>query len=225
MVHQFLRFLLAVWLLAICCAPRAAVYDDFGGDGIDAGKWVRQDGVELFTQSNGRLSFPCKGQATEKLDSTARFAPGFFRLEFRDYNSTNTSPPARGLGSYLALGLAAGDERVRTIRGDIGRGGYFEANYFKGRDYNLWYFDDNADAGQLGLYFDGSAVSFYYKAGPNPAKPWRKIGPTVRPNWPMLPRLYIAGSSGGSGCTRFSVVNVEHIPAPLPASFLQELGH
>jgi hypothetical protein len=224
MIHRALRCALAACLLAGYGTAPAAVYDDFKGDGIDPQKWGRQEGVDLFSQSNGGLQFPCKERATDKLDSTARFAPGFFRLEFRDYASTNVSPAARGLGSYLAIGLAAGDERVRTIRGDVGRGGIFEANYFRAQAYQLWYVDAGADAGQLGLYFDGSAVSFYFKAGVDPGNGWRKIGPTVWPAWPVLPRLYLAGSSGGSGCTRFSIVSVEHIPAPLPASFLKQLG-
>lgn len=224
MVIRFVRSVLAACLLASCGMAHAAVYDDFKGDQIDVQKWANQEGVDLFSQSHGRLHFPCKEHASQRMQSTAPFTPGFFQLEFRDYSSTNVSTAARGLGSYLAIGLAAGEERVRMIRGDVRRGGYFEANYFGTYGLQLWYVEENAEAGRLGLYFDGSSVSFHFKAGAASTNAWRKIGPTVSPTWTTLPRLYIAGSSGGSGCTRFSVIAVEHIAAPLPASLLKELG-
>jgi len=66
------------------------------------------------------------------------------------------------LGSFLAIGLADGDDRARIIRGNIGAGGYFEANYFHGNQYNLWYNTDNASSGRLGLYYDGADVYFFY---------------------------------------------------------------
>jgi hypothetical protein len=224
MVIRFVRSAIAACLLAGFGMAPAAVYDDFKGDQIDVQKWVSQEGVDLFSQSHGRLHFPCKEQASQRMYSTAPFPPGFFQLEFRDYSSTNVSTASRGLGSYLAIGLAAGEERVRTIRGDVRRGGYFEANHFGTHGLQLWYAEESAESGQLGLYFDGSAVSFHFKAGAAANNAWRKIGPTVRPTWTTLPRLYIAGSSGGSGCTRFSIVAVEHIAVPLPASLLKELG-
>jgi hypothetical protein len=224
MAIGILRYLLAVCIVCGCGAAQAEVYDDFSGEKIDAEKWLRQEGVELFSQSAGRLSFPCKGSATDRLDSKLRFAPGFFWLGFRDYHSTNASPGGRGLGSYLAIGLSADAERVRTIRGDIRSGGYFEANHFAGSGYRLWYVDANDTAGQLGVYFDGANVRYFFKAGSDSGQPWRQIGPAVTPKWTTQPRLYVAGGSGGSGCTRFSIVKVEYVAAPLPAALAHELG-
>jgi hypothetical protein len=38
---------------------RAEVYDDFAADAIDSGKWTHSTGATFFSQSNGRLHFPC----------------------------------------------------------------------------------------------------------------------------------------------------------------------
>ncbi len=197
--------------LGLCAVARAEIYDDFGANGIDTGKWVRSSdpafssrrdprlfsGDEaVFSQSNGRLHFPCKYGASESLVSTRSFPPGFVRLEFHDYTSTNYAPSGRGLGSYVSIMLGAGDEYVRTLRGNVASTGYFEANHITG--------------GRLVLGLD-------------PSDGWQRVGPSVTPQWASSPNLYVRGNAGGSGCTSFSVDNVEFTPAPLPASLLKAL--
>lgn len=201
----------------------AEILDSFAADSIDPGKWERSD-LQFFSQAGGRLYFPCKDAAKETLVSTRRFPPGFFQLTFQDYSSTNRSIGGAGLGSYLAIGLADGDERVRVIRGDIGVGGYFEANHFIGNQYNLWYTNTNADAGRLGLYYDGADVYLYYSSEQNQEKGWRRVGPAITPAWTSQPKLYLGGNAGASGCTTFAIRNVEYLPSPLPALLLELLG-
>ena len=86
----------------LSAVAHAEVYDDFDADAIDGGKWAHSSGPVFLSQSNGRLNFPCKSGASDSLVSTRSFPPGFFRLEFHDYTSTNHSPSARGLGSFVA---------------------------------------------------------------------------------------------------------------------------
>ncbi len=219
----FLRHALVTVALGVCGAVEAQTYDDFSAVGIDAAKWRRSGDAAHFTQSNGRLDFPCKNGASESLVATRTFPAGFFRLEFHDFNSTNYSPAGQGLGSYVLIALEAGDEHVRMLRGNVDPTGYFEANHIKNGKLILWYHRYDVDHGQLGLYFDGSRVRFFYNTGLDPAKGWQRVGPSVAPDWKSLPKLYIRGHSGGSGCTRFSVAKVEFTPAPLPASLVQEL--
>jgi hypothetical protein len=208
--------------LGLCDSVGAEVYDDSGADQIDRGKWDRP-GPLVFTQSDGRLRFPCQDAASETLVSTRTFPPGFFQLSFENYRSSNMSPGGRGLGSYLAIGLAGGDERVRVIRGDIRSGGYFEANHFKNGTYNLWYHDTNVHSGRLGLYFDGTSVRAFHGSGLRHDPGWQSVGPAISPNWSSPPKLYIGGNAGGSGCTTFAVTSVEFVAEPLPAALRQEL--
>jgi hypothetical protein len=195
---------------------RAEVYDDFDADAIDSGKWTHSSGPTFFSQSNGRLHFPCTYGASDSLVSTRSFPPGFFRLEFHDYTSTNHSPSGRGLGSFVAIVLGAGDEYVRTLRGNVARMGYFEANHIRGGGLLLLYQNAGAASGQLALHFDGSTVRYFFNVGLDPVEGWRQVGPSVTPKWTLAPRLSIRGHAGGSGCTSFSVDNVEFTPAPLP---------
>ena len=219
----FLRQALVAAALGICGTVGAQTYDDFSGDGIDAAKWTRSGDSAHFTQSGGRLHFPCRNGASESLVATRTFPAGFFRLEFSDFDSTNHSPAGQGLGSYVLIALEAGDEHVRMLRGNVAPTGYFEGNHIKNGRPVLWYDRYDVDHGQLGLYFDGSRVSFFYNTGVDPAKGWRQVGPSVAPEWKSMPRMYIRGHSGGSGCTRFSVAKVEFTPAPLPTALLQAL--
>ena len=219
--HMFFCRALCIVALGFCGSVRAETYDDFGTALIDRGKWDRPD-PPAFSQSDGHLHFPCTDATRETLVSTRTFPPGFFQLSFENYRSTNMSPGGRGLGSYLAIGLAVGDERVRVIRGDIRSGGYFEANHFRNATYDLWYHDTRATSGRLGLYFDGTKVRAFHHAGLHRDTDWQSVGPAISPNWSSLPKLYIGGNAGGSGCTTFDVISVEFVAAPVPASLLQK---
>jgi hypothetical protein len=205
----------------------AQVYDDFNGENIDTTKWTIRstpDGAPgLFTQSKGHLNFLCKKDAGESLISTKSFQPGFFRIEFYDFYSTNDAPSGRGMGSFAALGLGPRDNYVRMLRGRVGTGGYFEANHFTNNGLNLWYDRTMAGSGQLALYYDGSMVSFFYNLGLDPNKGWQRVGPRVTPEWNSPPQLFISGYPGPSGLTKFAVDNVEYAPLPLPSSLSKRL--
>jgi hypothetical protein len=127
------------------------------------------------------------------------------------------------MGSFAALGLGPRDNYVRMLRGRVGTGGYFEANYFTNNGLNLWFDRTMAGSGQLALYYDGSTVSFFYNIGLDPHKGWQRVGPRVTPEWNSPPQLFISGYPGPSGLTKFAVDNVEHTPLPLPSSLLKRL--
>jgi hypothetical protein len=209
-----------------CNITRAEVYDDFSSENIDTTKWTIHSTTGgtpgLFTQSKGRLHFSCNRDVGESLVSTKSFAPGFFRIEFYEFYSTNDAPPGRGMGSFLALGLGPRDN-VRMLRGRVSTGGYFEANHFANNRLQLWYESTMVAFGQLALYYDGSTVSFFYNIGLNPEKGWQRVGPRVTPGWNSSPTLFISGHPGASGRTTFAVDNVEYLPAPLPPSLLRRL--
>jgi len=205
----------------------ADVYDDFSSENIDTTKWnIRSTpgGTPgLFTQSKGRLHFFGKRDAGESLLSTKSFPAGFFRIEFYDFYSTNDAPSGRGMGSFVALGLGPRDNYVRMLRGRVGTGGYFEANYFTNNGLKLWYDPTEIAFGQLGLYYDGSTVSFFYNIGLGADKGWQRVGPRVTPGWNFSPQLFISGYPGASGLTKFVVDSVEYTPVPLPLSLLKKL--
>ncbi len=205
----------------------ADVYDDFSSKDIDTTKWAIRStpgGTPgLFTPSKGRLHFSCGKDASESLVSTTSFTAGFFRIEFYDFYSTNDAPSARGMGSFVALGLGPRDNYVRMLRGRVGTGGYFEANYFANNRLQLWYDPTTVAFGQLGLHYDGSTVSFFYNIGLDPDRGWQRVGPRVTPGWASSPTLFISGHPGASGRTTFAVDNIEYLPVPLPSSLLRGL--
>jgi len=215
----------------ICRAAWAEIYDDFSGKEIDVARWTIRSSPGgtpggspgLFSQSKGRLHFSCNKDAGESLVSTRSFTAGFFRIEFHDFYSSNDAPSGRGMGSFAALGLGPRDTYVRTLRGRVSTGGYFEANYFSNKRLQLWYDPTEVTVGQLGLYYDGTAVSFFYNQGLDPEKGWQRVGPKVTPGWASPPTLFISGYPGPSGRTSFAVDNVEIVPLPLPASPLKLL--
>ncbi len=213
--------------LLFCNITRAEVYDDFSSENIDTTKWAirstRGATPPLFTQSKGRLHFFSNRDVGESLVSTTSFKAAFFRIEFYEFYSTNDAPSGRGMGSFVALGLGPRDNYVRMLRGRVGTGGYFEANYFASNRLQLWYDSTAVAFGQLGLYYDGSTVSFFYNIGLDPDKGWQRVGPRVTPGWNSSPNLFISGYPGASGRTTFAVDNVEYLPAPLPPSLLRIL--
>ena len=220
---------IVVLSVLVCSTAWAEIYDDFSSKEIDAAKWTIRSSPGgapggspmLFSQSKGRLLFSCKRDAGESLVSTKSFTSGFFKIEFHDFHSSNDAPSGRGWGSFAALGLGPRDTYVRMLRGRVGTGGYFEANYFTNKRLQLWYDPSEVTFGQLGLYFDGSAVSYFYNAGLDPGKGWQRVGPKVTPGWATPPTLFISGYPGPSGRTSFAVDNIEYLP--LPASLLKIL--
>lgn len=224
-----------IWILSVfvtvsvlfCNITRADVYDDFSSESIDTTKWTIRSTPGgppgLFTQSKGRLHFSCNKDAGESLISTTSFGAGFFRIEFYDFYSTNEAPPGRGMGSFVALGLGPRDNYVRMLRGRVSTGGYFEANYFANNGLQLWYEPTAVGFGQLGLYYDGLKVSFFYNNGLDSEKRWQRVGPRITPGWNSSQRLFISGYPGASGRTTFSVDNVEFLPVPLPPTLLRRL--
>lgn len=224
---------LVVISLLFCTAAEAYIYDDFNSFGIDTGKWTISDPLHLFSQpGDGQLYFNSDNTAgvspapSGSLRSTTSFAAGFFSLDFSHFFSSNISPGNQGLGSFAALGLGTKTNYVRMLRGRIvsAAGGYFEANYFDGTLLHVWYVLTDVTSGQLGLYYDGSTVSFFYNNG---SDGWQRLdttGPdtngrtvTVTPGWSSPQPLFISGTPGGSGVTSFQVDKVEYTPGPNPS--------
>ena len=98
----------------------AAIYDDFASPGINTDKWtINGDG---FTQpGDGYLYYSGATPVNEKLTSTTVFPSGVFTMPFADYSSNNNAPPAKGLGSVVAIGLGSRDSGawVRIERGQV----------------------------------------------------------------------------------------------------------
>ena len=210
--------------LFFCDGARAEVYDDFDSGSIDPAKWVIRNmpggASGLFRQAGGRLLFSCDRDAGESLVSTRSFTAGFFRIAFRDFHSTNNSPPAQGKGSFAAIGLGPRGNYVRILRGRVSTGGYFEANYFASGRLDLWYVPTEVSVGQLGLGYDGSTVRFFYNKGLDRGKGWKRVGPEVTPGWNSPPTLFISGYPGASGHTSFALENLEYRSLPFSASQL-----
>jgi hypothetical protein len=230
-VIEMMVVFIALLFILVSGPAWAEIYDDFGSREIDAAKWTIRSSPGgapggspgLFTQSQGRLHFSCNKDAGESLVSPRSFTAGFFRIEFHDFHSTNDAPSGRGWGSFAALGLGPRDTYVRMLRGRVGTGGYFEANYFANKRLQLWYDPTEVAFGQLGLYYDGSAVSYFYNTGLDPERGWQRVGPKVIPGWASPPTLFISGYPGPSGRTSFAVDNVEYLPLPLSDSLLRTL--
>jgi hypothetical protein len=228
-------FLLFSVSLFLAGPAEAFIIDDFSGPAIDTAKWKAVSdipGQEYFSQHDGRLYFSAT-QGAEKLVSTSAYGPGFFRMEFYDFYSTNLELPGSHKGAFAALGLAVGDNFVRIIRCQNGDPitkatyGVFEVNYMIGSEIQVHYVPTTATQGQLGMYYDGSVVRFYYNTGLDPYSGWQNAGwITVGaggpfagewiPGWTSDPKLFIRGYDL-TYSTSFSVDNVEYRPVPEPS--------
>jgi len=214
--------------LLLGATAKADIYDDFSGKGIDTGKWAISDPKDLFSQpGDGHLHFysdnssgltPAPGGS---LISTRSFTTGFFSLNFSKFSSTNRSPSNQGLGSFAAIGLGTRTKYVRMLRGRVvsERWGYFEANYYDGTSLHVWYIFTDVTSGQLGLVYDGSTVDFFYNNGMDGWKKLEITGPDtkgrivkVTPGWSSPPPLFISGTPGASGLTKFSAESVQFEP-------------
>jgi hypothetical protein len=162
-----------------------------------------------FSPGRDGLRFGDAAARSAKLAGPAA-RPGFYVLTFHGYSSTNSSPGGRGLGSFVALGMGDPAHFVRVMRGNVHQGGYFEANAFEG-SLQIWYDQAGAEAGRLGLQWDGKQIAYYYSASTTGGG-WSKVGPTVAPGWSGTPRLFISANHGGSGITRFTVDAVTVAP-------------
>jgi hypothetical protein len=224
-----------------CGAAGAAVLDDFNGPAIDA-KWTlvpTPGGPDLFSQHDGRLFYNGTNGA-EKLVSNQTFGPGFFSVEFYDFNSTNLQPPGSRGGAFAAIGLSVGTNFVRIIRDQNGVWnpqtqkwepiGVFEVNYVQNGVTQVHYLDTTATQGQLGLLYDGTKVTFYYNLGLDPNSGWQSTGWKTEgtsgewidgwiPNFTSDPKLYLQGNDM-YGETHFSMDNVRVEPVPEPATML-----
>jgi hypothetical protein len=225
---KLLMCLLQVFLLILTQSAEAYIYDDFENGVIDSAKWTIASGGTLFAEHDGRLYFDATKDAG-KLVSASTFGPGFFRMEFYDFNSTNLMAPGTHEGAFAALGLAVGDNFVRIIRcqnGDASTGtkyGVFEVNYMIGSDIQVHFVNTNVTQGQLGMYYDGSTVTFFYNTTLDPYSGWQSTGwsggwsGVWNPGWTTDPKVFIRGYDM-SYRTRFSLDNVEYRPVPIPAA-------
>ena len=105
---------------------------------------------------------------------------------------------------------------MRVIRDQNGLDGQdfgvFEVNYKIGSEIQVHYILTDATEGQLGLYFDGTNVSFYYKTdGEWEHTGWSDGLTAWNPHWASAPQLYIQGYDEYA-ITTFSVDNVQYTP-------------
>jgi len=220
-IKVFVCFISSIAIAPLFCfaAGDLSIYDDFSDPAIDAMKWTVDDPSGLFSLRGGLLQFSSKS-GVASLRSTATFGAGFYSVHFRDFHSANISKSGAGQGSFFALGLGPRENCVRILRGRVIRGGYFEANLITNKELRLWY-DSAAESdadGQLGLYYDGSTIIFYYNRGSDPDKGWNTVGPKVPAPWNSPPTLFLSGNPGGSGATSFTIKRVETraFPPPTP---------
>jgi hypothetical protein len=219
-------------------SPHAGSYiiDDFSGNAINTAKWTLTNdraGPDVFSQSGGLLKFSVTAGGGA-LQSTQRCGPGFYTMQFYDYSSTNCEEPGSHKGAFVGLGLGPKDNFVRIIRcqnGHKGRGGeisyygVFEANYIDNTrgGIRVFYVGTHVTTGRLGLYYDGSKVTFYFNPNPDAETGWRTVkgsgGDVLQwnPHWTESPSLFIRGFDP-SGTTGFKMDNVEYRPAPPEAS-------
>ena len=212
------------------------IIDDFSENAINTAKWTLindQAGPDVFSQSRGFLKFSVTAGAGT-LQSTQPCGPGFYTMQFYDYSSTNSEEPGSHKGAFVGLGLGQKDNFVRIIRcqngqrrkGQISYDGVFEANYIDNTKGGIRVFYERTEvsAGRLGLYYDGSKVTFYFNPNPDAETGWRRIkkesGRDVlewEPHWTEPPSLFIRGFDP-SGTTGFKVDNLEYRPNPPEAN-------
>jgi hypothetical protein len=239
-----LSVFVVVFLLFYTIAE-ADIYDDFSSLGIDSRRWTTSNPPVLFSQpGDGKLHFGpltnAETTGTEKIVSNGTFGPGFFSMKFCDFTSTNheASRSRRGAFAALGLGMLEGVEPAKNfvrimrdqngVRKIFGKGawdpiGVFEVNLRERESSKILvrYVYTDVTQGQLGLYYDGTNVTFYYNSGNGWKRTWKiegesgEWGGKWNPHWTSDPKLFIWGY-GLYGRTSFSVDNVEYTPGPNP---------
>jgi hypothetical protein len=231
--------ILAVW--AFCADAGTYTYDDFNGPAIDLTKWTVTGTPGLFTESGGRLHFDGTMDGSS-LVSKSPFGAGFFSVEFYDFASTNLEPPGSHRGSFAALGLGDPSNFVRIIRDQNGAwnpatgkfdlvGGVFEVNYMEGGNLQVHYIETGVAQGQLGMFYDGTTVTFYYNPTLDPDSGWQSTGWKTAghpgenwsgqwtPGWTSNPTLFLRGYDIAA-TTSFSLDNVKYTAVPEPPVLL-----
>jgi hypothetical protein len=181
-------------VLFFSAASSAAVYDDFNNSGIDSSKWIIA-GTGFKQPGDGYLYYSNTTPVNERLISTAVFTSGVFTMPFADYSSDNDAPPGLGLGSVVALGLGSRNDGawVRIERGQVlgtSIGQYIEVNWAFQINGNHWssinvnYVQSDITSGELRLRYDGTDVTFFYRAAKT--DPWTQMVITGQGGRPVL---------------------------------------
>ncbi len=181
-------------VLFFSAASSAAVYDDFNNPGIDSNKWIVA-GTGFTQPGDGYLYYSGTTPVNEKLISTAVFTSGIFTMPFADYSSDNDASPGLGLGSVVALGLGSRNNGswVRIERGQVlgtSIGQYIEVNWAFQINGDQWsnmyvnYVQSDITSGELQLRYDGTDVTFFYRAAKT--DPWTQMVITGQGGQPVL---------------------------------------
>ena len=181
-------------VLFFSAAAGAAIYDNFTDSGIDSNKWIAA-GTGFTQPGDGYLHYSGATPVNEKLISTAIFASGIFTMPFADYSSDNDAPPGLGLGSVAALGLGSRNDGawVRIERGQVmgtSIGQYIEVNWAFQINGDQWsniyvnYVQSDITSGELQLRYDGTDVTFFYRAART--DPWTRMVITGQGGQPVL---------------------------------------
>jgi hypothetical protein len=181
-------------VLFFSAASSAAVYDDFNNSGIDSNKWIVA-GTGFNQPGDGYLYYSGTTPVNEKLISTAVFTSGIFTMPFADYSSDNAASPGLGLGSVVALGLGSrnGGSWVRIERGQVigtSIGQYIEVNWAFQINGDQWsniyvnYVQSDITSGELQLRYDGTDVTFFYRAAKT--DPWTQMVITGQGGQPVI---------------------------------------
>lgn len=224
---NFLGLILAMVLLLFSTPAQAYVYDNFDGSGINTSLWSDRGLMNgLFTQpDDGYLHYY---DATggigyyQILRSAARqTTPFFVSMQYIDFHATNyATGPFEGSGPILWIGnstnsvrlyeyIVAGDSQgFRAIKRIDHGGGVIE----KAPLGDI--IPTTAANASLGIYYDGTYVSFWYDEGSG----WREI-PLYAPYAPGFtdPYFFIQGYNEYGTYLSFKVDQVQLNPVPLPA--------
>jgi len=223
----------------------AYTYDDFSGNAIDTTKWTvskaNLSDPDFFSESGGRINFQVTAGKASLVSTNRLPGPGFYSMQFSDFTSTNFEEAGSHRGAFVGLGLGTKNNYVRIIRCQNGHkdsitnvisySEVFEANYLHGATstsdgVQVYVHTTTVSSGQIGLYYDGTKVTFYYNPDPSADTGWKTIrtdngdngnvlqwDPHPEGNWSDPPSLFISGNDV-SGTTSFKVDNLRYRPDP-----------
>lgn len=214
----------------------AHVLDAFEGTAIDTTRWTvvnSQPGPGPFTVSDGRLHFAYNAGGGG-IWSTETATPGFYSARFFDFTSSNCETPGSHKGAFGGLGLGPKENFVQVMRdqngtlasdGSCRRTSVFEVLYVDpsvGGDgiRSIWSgTPPTVTSGRLGLFFDGTFVTFYFSPDPYSDTSWQTMkvpgGGVLQwaPGWTAAPAVFVRGWDP-AGTTSFSVDDVAYTPDP-----------